>query len=143
MRNYLQKNKGAFDSIAKEVLGLANPYWSLHNYGNGFIPSYQVVPNRNWEALSKSTQHRLEVIDADFRKEFGQSSWTSIMATGGMIREDGRRDLTFHLEHRGLGPEETLAFLLSYFPDGVAGTRDDRPYVDFGDGWHFYCGVWV
>jgi hypothetical protein len=123
MRLYLQNNKASFDLVAEEMLSFNNPLWSL-------------LTNR--KALSKSAQQALDTLDADFRKKFGQDIDLYIGA-GGTIREDGRRAVHFSCITFGENWEE-LSRLLSYFPDGYAGFRDDTPYVDFGDGWYFYSG---
>jgi len=141
MRLYLQKNKASFDLVTGEVLSLENPNWSIGNYGDGFVPSYQEVPNREWEALSKSAQQALNTMDADFRKKFGQDGDICFQVGAvGFIHEDGRRAVHFSWIIFGDDWEELSRFL-SYFPDGYANIRPDTPYVDFGDGWHFYSGV--
>jgi hypothetical protein len=130
VRSYFRKNKAAFDLIAKEVLSLKNPHWSLRNTGNGFSPDYLEVTIEDWEALSQSTQRSIEAIDADFRKEFGKIEM--FMGCEGRMREDGRR--AFHIV---ISPG--IFIRLSYFPDGYADERSDTPFVEFGDKWYFYC----
>lgn len=130
VKNYLLINKASFDSVAKELLGNGDPYWSASNSSGGFAPFTQDLP--------KMIQQYLETINVDFCKELGQDLSISL-DTGGYIREDKRRSFNLHFETRDL----TLNGILSYFPDGYAGIREDTPYVDFGDGWYFYCGDWV
>ena len=142
MRNYLQKNKSSFDLVAGEVLGLDNRTWSIGNHsGDGFVPNYQVVPNREWEALSTSAQQALEMMAADFHEKFAQDGDIEFgIGAVGHPREDGRRAVHFNWTIFGDDWEE-LARHLAYFPEGYANIRPDTPYIDFGDGWHFYCGV--
>jgi len=133
MRNYLQKNKTAFDLIANEALLLEE--WSISIIEDNSLSSYRVVPKKDWEAMSQTAKDSIEAIGADFRKEFGQDI---IIGVSSGVRDNGRRTFGFSFEV----PDQPLFVLLSFFPDGYAYFRDDTPYVDFGDGWYFYCGDW-
>jgi len=139
-RSYLQNNKAAFVLIIEEILGLQDYLWGVSSYGNGFLRN-PAIPDPNWIVLSHDTQRSIEAIDADFRKEFGQDISVGVDCNG-VPRDDGRRAVNFFMNQ----PAETpgsVSVLLSYFPDGYAGVREDTPYVDFGDGWHCYCGDWI
>jgi len=142
-RSYLQNNKTAFDLIVTEILGLQDYLWSISNYGTGFVRN-PAIPDPNWIILSQDVQRRIEAIDADFRNEFGQDINVGVDCNG-VPRDDGKRAVNFFMNQ----PEPTdpsdqiVCILLSYFPDGYAGVREDTPYVDFGDGWFCYTGDWT
>lgn len=131
-KSYLQNHSATLSLVAEEVLKLENPHWVIQNSADGFSPNGRVVPDEDWMALSTLAQQTIEAVDSDWRNEFGQDIRLGIDC-GGITRNDGRRALNFSLQ------KFNLLVLLSYFPDGYAGIREDTPYVDFGDGWYFYC----